>query len=280
MVGITAEGYGFDFIWQNLQNFMNGSLLWYGFPLLMLAALAAGKRRYRLIGVYPYLIFLISVCNPLFITAAGRLIGLADRYYRFFWVIPLGTMFGIIAAAGIGKIKWKAIKILTAAAAMALLVIFGVPVYFSQNAPDYRLRENGYYTTDTIISISNELHKHQIEQPVVIYPDLLVYMMCEYDPDLISVFTRGEVASISNGITVEKLDQAIQENNYEKILKYVYLTGWTDRVTTDQFRETLEHTGIDYIVLQNPGEETLAFYQECGCTVTGTVDGYSILYTG
>ena len=26
--GITAEGYGWDFIWQNIQAYLNGNWLW------------------------------------------------------------------------------------------------------------------------------------------------------------------------------------------------------------------------------------------------------------
>ena len=50
MVGITAEGYGWDFVWQNFQFFMAQSKLWYIFPVLMLLVLFARKKEYRLFG--------------------------------------------------------------------------------------------------------------------------------------------------------------------------------------------------------------------------------------
>lgn len=279
MVGITSDGYNFNFIWQNVEYYVNGSWLWYLFPVILFIAFVFGKRKYRLIAGYPYLIFFLTVCNPVLIAAAGKFIGLEDRYYRFFWFLPLGIALGILTVKTTTAIKWKPVRAAAVVFFGMLLLLGGVPVYFSEDSPAYRLRDNNYYTTETVIKLSEELHKSSVVNPVVIYPNEMVYDMCQYDGNLISVLTRGEAEDIWSYVTTERVDQAIAENNYEYILKYIYLTGWTDRITSDKFREALKETGVDYIVLAEESKDSVSFYQQCGCVVTGTVDSYTVLYT-
>ena len=66
------------------------------------------------------------------------------------------------------------------------MVIFGSPAYFSEGAPRYEMRKNDYYITDVVLHVSEEFHKHGIENPKVAYPDWMVYEMCQYDPSIIS----------------------------------------------------------------------------------------------
>ena len=107
MLGVTAEGYGWDFIWQNLQNYMGDSKTWYLFPLTLVLILFARKKEYRVLGIYPYLLFFVTVCNPYLITFMGNLIGLSDRYYRFFWIIPIVLLISICTAKAVGALRSK-----------------------------------------------------------------------------------------------------------------------------------------------------------------------------
>lgn len=42
------------------------------------------NKRWMNLGIYPYILFALTVCNPLVIKVAGKIFGLSDRYYRFF----------------------------------------------------------------------------------------------------------------------------------------------------------------------------------------------------
>lgn len=279
MLGVTAEGYGWDFIWQNLQNYMGDSKTWYLFPLTLVLILFARKKKYRVLGIYPYLLFFVTVCNPYLITFMGNLIGLADRYYRFFWIIPLGLTLGVIVAWACLKIKRGVFKGMLCAVSAALIIILGSPAYLGQAAPKYSMTETKYYNSQSTIRISEELHKHGIQNPVVAYPDTLLYDLCQYDPYHISVLTRDETPRIMNSFSMETLHQAVTDKNYEMIVKYVFLSGWIDQLSADQLREAFTNYRVDYFVIPETQSQVLEYYEAAGCVVSGHTDGYYIVYT-
>lgn len=279
MLGVTAEGYGWDFIWQNLQYFMGDSMLWYLFPLTLVLALVTRKKEYRVLGVYPYLLFLITVCNPYLITFMGSLIGLSDRYYRFFWLIPLGLSFGVIIAHAMDHINKKAFKGILCAVCAALIIGLGSPAFFGQSAPRFAFAETGYYNSESTIRISKELHKHGIEIPVVAYPDTLLYDLCQYDPYHISVLTRDETPWIMSSFSMETLHQVISDKNYEMIVKYVFLSGWIDQISAEELREAFTNYRVDYFVIPEDQSQVLEYYEAAGCVISGHTDGYYIVYT-
>lgn len=277
MVGITAEGYGWDFVWQNFQFFISQSKLWYAFPILMLLVLFTKKKEYRLLGFYPYFIFGLTVCNPFLIGIAGKVIGLSDRYYRFFWVLPLGLMMGLLVTWIIGKIKWKVVKGLVLVVCLGGIILFGNPAYYSEEAPEYMKKENDFYITDMVVDISKEFHKHGLKNPKVVYPDWMVYEMCQYDPSVISLFTREEIPRLFPE-SIDPLITAVEEKNYELIVKYVYLTTWIDLVNPELFHEASKALEIDYYVIPREMEWVIDFYETSGCELTGEIEGYYILH--
>lgn len=277
MVGITAEGYGWDFVWQNFQFFISQSKLWYAFPILMLLVLFTKKKEYRLLGFYPYLIFGLTVCNPFLIGIAGKVIGLSDRYYRFFWILPLGLMMGLLVTWIIGRSKWKVVKGLVLAVCLGVVIIFGNPAYYSEEAPEYMKKENDFYSTDMVVDISKEFHKHGLKNPKVAYPDWMVYEMCQYDPNVISLFTREEIPALIPGAQ-DLLINAVNDSNYELIVKCVYLTARIDLISSELFHEAVKSVGIDYFVIPEDQKIVIDFYETSGCELTGEVDGYYILH--
>ena len=73
MQGITAEGYGWDFIWQNIQAYLNGNWLWVYILLFFELILFTKNKRWMNLGIYPYILFALTVCNPLVIKVAGKI---------------------------------------------------------------------------------------------------------------------------------------------------------------------------------------------------------------
>lgn len=279
MVGVTAEGYNWDFIWQNIQFFIGESRLWYFFPLLLFATLLSQRKKYRVLGFYPYLIFSVTVCNPWLIEIAGSVIGLTDRYYRFFWILPLGLTIGVTAAFCMKKCRRPFVKVAIYLATAVFVMALGSPAYIGAEAPEYLKTETEYYDTERVVHISSEIHKHGLDQPVIICPEELLYDLCQYDFQHISAFGRGEVIYLMNQFSLEYLDQLIQENNYELILKYVFLSGQVDRLSAEKLREALTNYHIDYFVIPESQSTVIPYYEAAGCVVSGQVDGYFVVYT-
>ena len=73
MQGITAEGYGWDFIWQNLQAYLNDNWLWIYILLFFELVFFTKSKRWIKLGIYPYILFALTVCNPLVVKIAGKI---------------------------------------------------------------------------------------------------------------------------------------------------------------------------------------------------------------
>lgn len=81
MQGITAEGYGWDFIWQNLQAYLNDNWLWIYILLFFELVFFTKSKRWIKLGIYPYILFALTVCNPLVVKIAGKIFGLSSTFF-------------------------------------------------------------------------------------------------------------------------------------------------------------------------------------------------------
>ena len=71
---------------------------------------------------------------------------------------------------------------------------------------------------------------------------------------------------------------AVTEKNYELIVKYTYLTTWTDLVSPEQFHEAIKAMDMDYFVIPEEDERVLEFYKASGCELSGQTDGFYIMH--
>lgn len=280
MVGINADGYNWDFIVQNINNYVGSGKIWYLFPILLLVILKFTNKQTRVIGFYPYLIFACTVCNPFIISIVGKKIGLSDRYYRFFWILPLGIMVGCLCAVFVDKIGSRVGKIVVIVGVLITILILGSPVYNSAFSPSYMKRENNYFTTDTVIGISRVIHKYSKTEPIVLYPSEIMYDICQFDANANSYLDRGEAWAILDEASDEMLDWIVADCKYEKIVKYIYVSGRIDKASTELMKEAFGNTGVNFLVLPQSNEALIEYYKDVGCELVGNCDGYDVLYYG
>lgn len=278
MIGITADGYNWDFIIQNIQKFMGNGMIWYILPVLVIVILCFNNKQIRVIGFYPYLMFACTICNPVLISIVGKRLGLSDRYYRFFWILPLGMMMGCLCAICVDKVKSRIGKGVVIAVVLIIVIAFGVPVYNGETSPSYKLRENDYFASDTVIDISKAIHKYDYNEMVVLYPDEIMYDICQYDANANSYLDREESWAIISDASEDVLDWIVGERNYERIVKYIYVSGRIDKVPVELMKESFDNTGIDFLVLSQTNEALVEYYKNVGCEIIDNCNGYDVLH--
>lgn len=278
MQGITAEGYGWDFIWQNIQAYLNGNWLWVYILLFFELILFTKNKRWMKLGIYPYVLFALTVCNPLVIKVAGKIFGLSDRYYRFFWLIPIAPMVGFCYAAIAQKVNKCWICVLIWGMILGSVVVLGKPVY-SSAAPPYVKKTNAYYTWNEVIDIDKLLHSEGKKDPKVLYSGWLIYDLRQYDPSIISVLGRSDIEAY-NSLDEEK-DQwlLLRDWSPRAVLAWVQLASNKELISLEYFRQVVAVEQLDYIIVPSDDERTLQFYQDYGCSVLGEADGYTVLDT-
>lgn len=278
MIGITADGYGWDFIWQNIKAYSGGNRLWVFLIFFFLLVLVNKNKDSRFLGIYPYIFFFATVCNPLLIGTAGKLMGLSDRYYRFFWLLPVAPMIGICYKELADKIPLKWMKCVIWLAVMFIVVKLGTIVYKPIGL--YVKKTNDYYTWDETLEISKLLHAEGIERPKVLYSGWLLYDMRQYDPTIISVLGRSDLETSSTFFEENDIEDLKKNKDYFSILKWAHLASYKETVTADIFREAVEAEQVDYVVISSADVDALSYYQICGCSVLGEASGYFVLDTG
>ena len=278
MQGITAEGYGWDFIWQNMQAYLNGKWLWIYILLFIELILIKKSKKWLTYGLYPYIIFALTVCNPLVIEVAGKILGLSDRYYRFFWLVPIAPMVGFCYASLAGKIGKHWINAVVWAIALMSVFILGKPAY-SNSAPPYVKRLNEYYTWNEVIDIAELLHSEGKTNPKVLYSGWLVYDLRQYDPSIISIIGRNEMEAY-NSLDEEKDQvQLLRDWSPQAILTWVQLASNKELIDVEYFRQGVVAAQLDYIIVREDDQRILQFYQDYGCSILGEADGYYVLDT-
>lgn len=278
MIGITADGYGWDFIWQNIEAYLGGNRLWIFLIVFFLLVLLNKNKNFKFLGIYPYIIFFATVCNPLLIGVVGELMGLSDRYYRFFWLVPIAPMIGFCYKELADKVSLKWMKCVIWFAVMFVIVKLGTTVYTS--AGSYVKRTNDYYTWDETIEIDKLLHTEGIERPKVLYSGWLLYDLRQYDPTVISVLGRSDLETSNTFFEENDIEELKENKDYFSILKWAHLAYYKEIVTAEIFREAVEAEKVNYIVISAADVEALNYYQICGCSILGEACGYLVLDTG
>lgn len=170
-----------------------------------LVYLAAGKSaELKQVFVWPFLIMLISIFNPLLMEPILQRTGWQNRYSRFFWMLPAELLCAYILAVLIerqNRAEWRAGMIVMAA---CLVFLCG------GSATEFALDDNIYKIDDSVIAVAEMIDAaSEKERPVVLYDEEMYYWIRQYDAS----FTTG--AKISEmetyrWMTADEIDTAEQ----------------------------------------------------------------------
>lgn len=280
MLGVENGNYSWDFILQNLKNYIDDNTVWYIFFIITVLLCVWGEKQLREILVYPILLLIFIACNPFIIKCVGRYLGLADRYYRFFWLMSIAPIVGIGAVSLIQKIDIKQLRKYLYFILCFLIAMTGNGAYIDNVSPTYKKVQNEYCIDDTVIELSKLLHSDGIKNPKVLYGGEIFYLLRQYDASIVSVLGRSDIESLWNFYDEVDVGKIKEEEDYFKMLKWAYFASYKIMIPQEIFQVALEKEEVDYIISAEQDNDAKNYYEISGCEIIGEINGYIVYKTG
>ena len=250
-----------DFFKNVFINYWGGMALFavYLVAVIYILKTEQGNKKY-ILGYMP-IVALLTVFNPLIVGKIVEKLGLASRYYRFYWILPIALTLSIVLIDMICKSKKVTDKLMIAFLAILLINLAGVKFQYEH---DDR-RDNVYKVSDEVIEISNIIHDYTDKEQITAYYGLNLMMeLRTYDASIVTPVGRVEPDSMDEEAILKLKDEAGYGNvygNYDvlKVMTYVGVE-YSPQIVHDAFEEyNIECFIRDKAMFSNEYIESLGF---------------------
>lgn len=235
-------------VWT-FQKYMGTGLIVIWFLAALIYLFLNEKRRdRRILFVYLPVIVLVLFFNPLFMRIVFAAVG-EEIYFRVCWVLPVIVVIAYAAVNIWGRLSGTR-QLLFAAAAAALIIVSGKPVYEN---PLYSRAENLYHVPESVVHLCDAIQVPGREVMAVFPQELLLYVR-QYAPRVCMPYGRT--------------DYGVGENEF-------YCAMECDPVDLEELTRYVDEWGCHYIILDEM-QEILQEPQEYDWELFGQMDGYVI----
>lgn len=249
--------------------------LYYFIAIILVLMIFLKKSINKLQLALPWLLGLLVICNPLFVWLMYKAnIVSTGRFYRFFWIFPIGLVIAYFVILIIDKVKHKYIKCIVFLICILIIIKSGS---VNESLSSYQVAQNIYKIPNCIIETSTIIHNDAEEDKDirVYYDDYFLVNYRMYDPSIISVRDRGELYP---PVTDGAIRVSIEENYYEYIMKYVVIFGKANEIPVESFRDAVNESNIDYLIIKSSfcSED---YATNAGLSLIGTTGDYNVYST-
>lgn len=244
---------------------------WYGlFFVIYLGGLLCIARsnsaELKQIFVWPFLILLITVFNPLVMEPILQRTNWQDRYDRFYWMLPVELLSAYLLAVLIDRQKRREERALMILMAACLIFLCG------GSATELALDDNIYRIDSDIIKTAELIDAvSEKERPVVFYDEETYYWIRQYDASIISGATSEEM-EIYRWMKADEIDSMEQ---YEGMDKAVAMFVQGVEVEPETIRAVFDSREVDFFV-RNKDFYSADYLQQLNLVYVGEAEGYEL----
>ncbi len=240
---LSAEKDGLSYVFKCAALY-NGS----AFYLLIYAAILVfiwikGDREMKERFLYPAMMLLITVYNPLFPIVINKIFDINKEYYRFMWIAPVVLL---IAAASVYVIEeWgKSFGQRLFIFAGVLLILAGAGSF--TYGKGYAVRENIYGVPNEVLRVSRMIRSNtDLKYPVAIMDLDMNMEIRQYDPSILLSCDRTQYLDYIGEAEVDA--QTAEKNEYaDRLLSVIVRLEKPDK---ELFLEALDKTNTQFVVI-------------------------------
>ncbi len=271
-----------EFFKEMLFTAMEG-IEWFfvAYLLCIIVFLVVGRPYLKTVFVYPFAFMAVTIFNPFLIVPVAHMIGLAPRFRRLFWLLPINVVlafaFTFLTAwppskKQLGRFMKTMCHILGAACCIAFVVLLGTSV-----SPYMHRPQNIYKTSNEILSISaiiEEDSQAAHRKKSAVYADIPLMELRQFDPTIQNALGRKELFNWNLENTDEQtVEEIIRSGRKRQILGLVVRYG----IPIDQkaFKKAAKNLQINYIITP-VGMNYHDYFQQTGYEQIGTAGIYEI----
>ena len=252
--------WGVEFIGENDWLFLfrvlsiyKGSWLFIGLYIAALAMLCLrNNKKLKEIFCYPFLVQLLTIFNIFILQFFIPKFDLTLRYYRFFWILPIGILLGLLSMALLERMKRRLLQGFMFVVLLISMVWSSteVAVYKRENVPNLAELKNELKVPVETIYISKIIHSEGIKNPVVIYDFMDILTMRQYDASIISPIGREDIlddAISQRKYSLEEIQKVYQAEDY--VTKMKLFVAYGEPMKPEILEQALKALRVDYMVL-------------------------------
>ena len=245
MQTLTVAESGFLYIVKCVQYYSGGGLYLLLFLLGLVYLFRKGTDRDKEIFVYPSIVLILTVYNPVCPVLINSFFDINKEYYRFLWITPVVIMLSYIATKlvtdGDHSKGWR---VIVAASLACFLMGLGVFVY----SKGYTASTNIYKMPEEVMQITDIIHQNSSsEYPRALCDYNMNMEIRQYDASILLAANREQYMSAVAGKITEQ--SIYSEGNYPEKLLSVLVMG--KELEKDIFIQAMEETNTEYIVLDH-----------------------------
>lgn len=216
--------------------------------------------------VWPFVILLATVFNPLIMEPVLDKLGWRNRYNRFYWMLPVTFLCAFFAAKLIVKQKKGAER--------NILILFMICLLFlcGGSTSEAAVDDNIYKIDDSVIAVADMIEEHaEMENPVVFWDADMYYWIRQYDPALIAAVPHS-ITDIYRFMSADGIDVEEQYESKKKALS-MFMRGV--EIDVETANELLEEQNVDYFV-RNKNYYSDFYLDHLNLVYVDAVDGYEL----
>ena len=225
-----------------------------------------GSKLMKQIFVWPFLILLFTVYNPLIMGPVLEVTGWADRYSRFFWILPVEILCAYTFAMLIDRRKNMSSKAVMVCLMICMALMCGGTLI--KEIPD----ENIYKMDDYILEISELIGEEKTtERPIIICDRNVYYQIRQYDASLLMAINNDEMTMYGE----KQADELVVEEQYlsQSNAGAMFVRG--AEVDAELVNALLVERNADFFV-RNIDYYSDEYLQSLNLSYVGEVEGYEI----
>ena len=155
--------------------------------------------------------------------------------------------------------------------AVALVVVFGNPVFTGKDASPYTMAENSWFIGNDILNLSAIIHSEGIEQPKILGDGVLLAYR-QYDPSVTSYLERG----VMRRTDLSPKKRFMRSKKFDAQLKKIVAVYFYHDYELDssEFQKLVKDADVDYIISST--EDLNNYLNNTSMTVIGQTGIYSV----
>ena len=260
-----------SFLKQSVETYTGGNRIWLLYPVALVLIWILGKKEDRKLFVGAFVVECLTIFNPLLVKILVEKIGFGNRYCRLMWLLVFFVTIGYALTLLIFRFKKIWMRMVALILAVALVVVFGNPVFTGKDASPYTMAENSWFIGNDILNLSAIIHSEGIEQPKILGDGVLLAYR-QYDPSVTSYLERGVMRRTDLSPKKRFMRSKKFDDQLKKIVAVYFYHDY--ELDASEFQKLVKDADVDYIISST--EDLNNYLNNTSMTVIGQTGIYSV----
>ncbi len=266
MQTLSIEKAGLSYIFQCLELYSGECLylILYGIGIIFI--IWRGRKSEKRTFLYPSLVLLLTVFNPLLPVTIDRFFDVNKEYYRTLWIVPVVPLLAYLAVKFV-TLPNRSSNYRNAVFLGFCCIFLGAGTFVY--ADGYIEQENIYKVPNDVIEVSELIHEHaMVKYPKAICDFRLHMELRQYDASILLTADRTQYLAVMQQTYQD--DQTLEQNRAVNRILDVILKG--EEVPKKEFLGYLDETNTEFVVVEAKNSVVLNYLSRMGLNRVGETE--------